>query len=117
MDKIRKVDRKEAKIQEEIENRLKLLNWMVESTHGNIYQYGFPDLFTAHLKYGIRWIEVKNPDGWRLTPAQVEKFPMFAAHGVGIWIVTDALQVPEILFKPPNFWQFFGAFQQGSRRA
>jgi hypothetical protein len=111
------VCRREAKIQEETEKRLLLDKWYVKSTHGNIYQHGFPDIFCAHLKYGVRWIEVKNPDGYSFTTSQLENFPLMSAAGVGIWIVTSEYQVPDILFKPPNWWTFFGAFQAGSRRA
>ena len=117
MDKVRKKDNKEARIQADVEKRLLLEKWYVKNTHGNIYQAGFPDLYVAHIKYGTRWIEVKNPDGWAFTPAQVIEFPLMAASGVGIWIVTDPYQVPDILFTPPNFWQFFGAFQAKTRRA
>ena len=34
---------------------------MVEHTHGNLYQTGFPDLFVAHEKWGTRWIDCKQP--------------------------------------------------------
>lgn len=116
MDKTRKICRKEAEIQEATENRLLLMKWYVKSTHGNIYQAGFPDLFAAHLKYGLRWIEIKNPAGYSFTTAQLEEFPLMAAAGVGIWIVTDPMQVPDILFKPANFWTFFAAFRVGTNR-
>src|SRR4051794_9550684 len=116
MDKLRKKCKKEAEIQQAAENRLLLNKWFVKSTHGNIYQVGFPDLFCAHLKYGMRWVEVKNPNGYSFTPAQVEVFPQMAAAGVGIWIITDPFQLPDILFKPPNWWQYFSAFQVGSNR-
>lgn len=102
MDKLRKRDRTEAKIQEAIEAKLKVHDWYVKSTHGNIYQAGFPDLFCAHRKYGSRWAEVKNPAGYSFTPAQRENFLLMAAAGVGIWILTSPDQVPDIFFKPPN---------------
>jgi hypothetical protein len=106
MDKIRKHDRVEAGIQERIENKLKIHDWYVKSTHGNIYQAGFPDLFCAHVSYGQRWAEVKNPAGYKFTPAQRKNFLLMTAAGVGIWIVTSELQVPDIFFKPPNLISF-----------
>lgn len=116
MDKVRKIDREEARIQEAGENRLKLLGWFVKSTHGNIYQFGFPDVFCAHMKYSSRWIEFKRPQKYSFTTAQMETFPQMAAAGVGIWICTDEFQLPDILFKPPNMYQFFGAAMSGSHR-
>lgn len=111
MDKIRKLDRAEAKIQEDIENKLTLLKWYVKSTHGNIYQMGFPDLYTAHRSYGARWLEVKRPEKYSFTPAQLENFPLMMAAGVGIWIATSADQVPDIFFKPPNWYQYLSVMK------
>lgn len=102
MDKLQKRNRPEAKIQEAIENKLKVHNWFVKSTHGNIYQQGFPDLYCAHQMYGQRWAEVKNPAHYSFTPAQRRDFLLMAAAGVGIWLLTSADQVPDIFFKPPN---------------
>lgn len=117
MDKIRKHNRAEADIQEAIENKLRAMGWFVKSTHGNIYQFGFPDLYLGHASYGTRWLEVKNPAGYSFTKAQLETFPQMAAAGIGIWIATSVHQVPDLLFKADNFWQFFGAFKAGSHRA
>lgn len=99
---MQKRDRTEAKIQDAIIDKLKINDWYVKSTHGNIYQFGFPDLFCAHKKYGMRWAEVKNPAGYKFTPAQRENFLLMAAAGVGIWVLTSEDQVPDIFFKPPN---------------
>lgn len=96
----------EFKIQEEIESKLRSLKWFVKSTHGNIYQYGFPDMYLAHVKYGTRWLEIKNPAGYHFTPAQIITFREMAGAGVGIWIATSVLEVPDLLFKPPN-WHMF----------
>lgn len=97
----------EAKIQSKILDALKVLDWIVKSTHGNEYQAGFPDIFAAHFMYGTRWIEVKNPEAYCFTPAQLEWFPKWSAAGVGIWILTSA-EPEELqkLFKPPN-WHFY----------
>jgi hypothetical protein len=116
MDKIRKIDRAEAEIQERIENKLTLLGWFIKSTHGNIYQAGFPDIYCAHVKYGQRWLEVKNPAGYSFTQAQMEVFPKMAAARVGIWIATHEDQVPDLFFKPANWWTFMSVFTSGGRR-
>ena len=64
MDPLRLNPRKgpEAKIQEAIIKKIKSLDWYVKSTHGNMYQSGFPDLFISHAKYGQKWVEVKNKE-------------------------------------------------------
>lgn len=101
-------DGPEAKIQNRLIDRLKAYDWMVEVMHGNLYQYGIPDLYAAHTKWGTRWIEVKNPLKFSFTPAQIEKFPKFVAFGVGIWILFDSTD-EEIgkLFKPCNWFEVY----------
>ncbi len=98
----------EAIIQEQIIKELRFREWMVKVTHGNMYQSGFPDLFCSNRKYGTRWIEVKNLEKHVFTPAQEEWFPIFKAHGCGIWILTSA-SPNELakLFKPPNWEEYF----------
>lgn len=104
---VRKRSGPEAKIQEDFMNLLKVKDWFCKETHGNEFQFGFPDIYAAHARYGARWIEVKNPAGYVFTPAQMETFPSMAAKGVGIWIVTAATEEQyELLFKPPNWWHF-----------
>lgn len=85
--------------------------WFVKSTHGNEYQSGFPDLFSFHREYGMRWIEVKNPDGFRFTPAQLETFHQMAAAQCGIWVLmSDAQHEYEKLFKPCNWYTYLSGF-------
>lgn len=97
----------EAIIQQALVNKLRMLGWLVKETHGNIYQSGFPDLFAASKRYGTRWIEVKNPKAYSFTPAQMETFPMFSAHGVGIWIlISDHDQEINKLFGPANWYTY-----------
>lgn len=97
----------EAVIQEAIIGFLKIRGWFVKETHGNIYQYGFPDLYATHAKYGQRWIEVKNPEKYVFTPAQLENFPLFTMNGSGIWILTAANETEYAkLFQPYN-WHFY----------
>lgn len=97
----------EAKIQEAIIRELRYREWFVKETHGNMYQMGFPDLYCRHSMYGERWVEVKNPTKYCFTPAQLKDFPMFTAHGAGIWILTSAdEQEIKKLFGPPNWKEF-----------
>ena len=71
---------------------------------GNQWQFGVPDVFAAHLKFGPRWIEVKNPANFSFTPAQLVEFPKLHAAGVGIWILFDRKEIPK-LFKPANWME------------
>ena len=94
----------EAEIQKRIIKTLTLLGWFVKETHGNMYQNGFPDLYATHKNHGARWIEVKNKDKYKFTPAQLRDFPMLCANGAGVWILVD--DTPEEirkLFKPFNW--------------
>ncbi len=95
----------ESIIQDAIIAKLRNLEWFVKSTHGNMYQSGFPDLYAAHFMYGAKWIEVKNPDGYSFTPAQLEIFPALSAKNIGIWIITgDSDGEIAKLFGPPNWY-------------
>src|SRR5438552_16572635 len=97
----------ESILQEAIIDKLKLLDWYVLSTHGNIYQMGFPDIYATHVSYGIRWIEVKNPVAYSFTPAQLIEFPKLSANGTGIWIlISDSDEEIKKLFQPPN-WVYY----------
>lgn len=94
-------------IQNALVKMFKLKDWGVKETHGNIYQFGFPDLYVFHKSYGTRWVEVKNPLAYSFTPAQLETFHEFASKGVGIWILTAASEAEyQKLFRPAN-WIFF----------
>ena len=97
----------EAIIQEAIIGFLRAREWFVKETHGNMYQMGFPDLYAAHYRYGARWIEVKNPDSYKFTTAQLEDFPKFTAAKVGIWILVAATESEyEKLFKAANWHHY-----------
>jgi len=94
----------ETIIEKAIMDYLKLRDWYVHSTHGNVYSMGLPDLYACHKRYSTRWIEVKNPNQYSFTPAQMDVFPEFAAKGVGIWIMVAATEVEyKKLFKPANW--------------
>ena len=78
-------------IQDKIIAKLRMLQWSVRETHGNLYQWGFPDLYCAHRQYGTRWVEVKDPArrGNVFTEAQMEYFMELGSKGVGVWVLTS----------------------------
>lgn len=80
-------------------------NWFCLETFGSAFQSGFPDIFACHKRYGTRWIECKNPKGYKFTPAQLDVFPHFSSQGVGIWILTDVNEVLKI-FQPANWYTY-----------
>jgi hypothetical protein len=109
-------DGPEAKIHAAIESYLRSREWYVKSTHGNQFQAGFPDIYASHLKYGMKWIEVKNPEQFSFTPAQIKEFPKMSAAGTYIWILCDATDAEyERLFKPANWMEWFVCYQAGCR--
>lgn len=108
--------RPEDIIQEAIVRFLVAREWFVRPTHGNQYQSGFPDLFAAKRRYGQRWIEVKNPESYKFTPAQLETFPKMSAADVGIWILTAGDQREyDKLFNRPNWFTYLSIW--GNMRA
>lgn len=104
-------DGPERRIQDAIKAKLEGLGWYCKDTHGSIYSYGFPDLYVCHEQYGARWLEVKNPNGYKFTPAQLQTFPQMTAHQCGVWIATSVEQVPNLLFKPANWWTFLDSWK------
>ena len=97
----------ERKIQNAITDFLKSAIGAVKTRMEMSINFGFPDLYACHRKYGARWIEVKNPENYSFTPAQLETFPMFVAHGAGVWILVAATEEEyQKLFKPCNWYQF-----------
>ncbi len=106
----------EAVIHKDILDYLKVRDWFVKSTHGNQFQYGLPDIFASHQKFGMRWIEVKNPLQFSFTAAQIKEFPLMAAHGAGIWIMCAATDKEyERLFKPANWMEWYTCYAAGKR--
>jgi hypothetical protein len=100
----------EWRIQQDLIEYLRIRDWLVEVTHGNIYQIGFPDLFLAHKKYGTRWVDVKNEERYTFTAAQREKWPIWDSFGVGVWILTAANEENyQRLFQPPNWRAYWKA--------
>jgi hypothetical protein len=97
----------EAVIQDKIVAYLKVRDWYPVVTHGNIYQSGLPDLFICHFRHGHRWVEVKNPENYRFTGAQLEVFPKLCANGSGVWILTAPTEEEYAkLFKPYNWYMY-----------
>ena len=102
-----KSDGPEEKILQAIVRMLTLRGWYTVRMHGNIHQYGFPDLFCTHTKYGIRLVEVKNPHSFKFTGAQLDKFPKLQANGAQVWVLTGSSEEEYgKLFKPGNFWTY-----------
>lgn len=95
-------------IREDIIGFLKTRKWIVEITHGNMFQKGFPDLYAAHPKKGKRWIDAKVPGRYSLTKAQKRKWPVWDAFGIGIWIMVAGTQEEyDKLFQPPNWRDYW----------
>lgn len=98
----------EADIQDRLKDFLRAREWLVEQTHGNEFQNGFPDLYCFHRKWEYRWIDCKRPGKYSFTKAQRIKWPLWDKFGVGIWILTDATQNEyDKLFHPPNWRDYW----------
>lgn len=111
MQRIRKFkkDGPELEIQTKFVKYLEERGWYVIKTHGNEFQMGLPDLYCAHYEFHTRWVEIKNPEHYHFTPAQLQVFPMLQSKSVGIWIITayDDYEYQK-LFQPPNWHWFLG---------
>lgn len=95
-------------IQQDLITYLRTRGWLVEATHGNLFQQGLPDLFCHHPKWGTRWIDCKTPGRYTFTKAQRLKWPIWRDHGVGIWILTGATQEEyDKLFSLPNWEDYW----------
>jgi DNA-binding response OmpR family regulator len=112
MDPLKRKNREgpEEKIREAIVHYLNQRGWVVNITHGSMFQSGFPDLYATHKKHGPRWIEVKLPEmkGSRWTSAQKHWFPLMSENGTPIWVLTAASDSEyKKLFEPENWWGYF----------
>jgi hypothetical protein len=97
----------EAQIQRELVAFIQARGWLVERMLANAYQTGIPDLYCYCRERGERWIEVKRADQYSFTLRQRQKWPVWDAAGIGIWILTAATEGQYVLlFKPPN-WRAF----------
>ena len=97
----------EGKIQDSVISKLEERGWFCLETYGNAYQSGLPDVFACHKTYGSKWIEFKNPDGYKFTAAQSDVFPRFAAEGVGIWILDGDTDVHINKLDGPANWHTY----------
>jgi hypothetical protein len=77
------------KIVEPLSEYMQYQGWVVEKTHGNRFQSGFPDLFCCHSQHYIRWIECKviRNHNIHFEQSQIIKFSKWISHGVKIWII------------------------------
>lgn len=108
MKKIRSKHGPEWEIQRDLMRYLRQRGWLVERTHGNLFQQGFPDLYVTHKEHGQRWIDCKNPVSYRYTKAQIQKWPIWHDFGIGIWIITGATEADyDKLFQPPNWKDYW----------
>lgn len=97
----------EFKIQKALVQYMRARGWLVERLIGNAFQYGIPDLYCYHPKWGERWVDCKRPDNtYSFTKAQRQKWPLWAKYGVGIWILTSIDDYP-LLFKEPNWRNYW----------
>lgn len=104
----------EKRIQTKIITMLRSKEWFAMNMHGNLFQAGFPDLFTSHHRYGIRLIEIKKPGmiGSRFTAAQLEVFPRLVAAGAGVWVLTAPTEEEyKKLFKPCNWYLYLDSYK------
>jgi hypothetical protein len=108
MKKLRSKHGPEWAIQRDLMRFLRERGWLVERTHGNLFQQGFPDLYVSHKEFGQRWIDVKNPVSYRYTKAQCQKWPIWHSFGIGIWIITGATEEEyDKLFSTPNWKDYW----------
>jgi hypothetical protein len=100
--------RPEWHIQQDLIKFLTARGWLVEHTHGSVYQTGFPDLYLFHARWRERWVDCKVAGKYSFTNAQKIKWPEWERHGVGIWILTAASESEyRKLFGPPNWRDFW----------
>lgn len=108
----------ELKLRTALVELMERRGWFVHITHGSAYSSGLPDLYCAHVNYGVRWLEVKNAAGYHFTKDQLRVFPLMVAKNVGIWVValypnfTEMQLVNEyenvVVNGPPNWVKYYG---------
>jgi len=109
--------RTEQKIQNAIVKMLKYRGWFVKRIIGNALQSGMPDLFACHSSYGMRLIEVKDPNrkGDVFTAAQHINFPKITDNGGIIHVLVAATEEEyQKLFGPSN-WVFYTSIWKNRR--
>lgn len=96
----------EKELQRKVVARFRSEGWLVEKTHGSMYQKGWPDLMCRHPSLGLIWVEMKRP-GEQLRPSQVAKFRLWSKYGHRIWVFTGPQDFKKLRHKP-NWWQYCG---------
>lgn len=96
----------EGIIQDKIINKLTSEGWYCLETYGSTFQTGLPDVYCCHKDYGARWIEVKNPAGYKFQPSQRRLFPIMGAYNVPIYILMSETETDRIKSSPPNWRKF-----------
>lgn len=101
--------RPEDQLKEKIKSFLAQRGWLVEHTHGNVYQKGLPDLYCWNEQLGIhRWVDVKMPNRHTYTKDQCQKWTYWESKGLGVWIMMGASEGwYQKLFEPPNFREYW----------
>lgn len=111
--KILGVKGEEYKIQQKIKKYLENRGWFVKVLTGTMYQWGLSDLLVCHKDYGIKLIEVKNPNRYSFTAAQIHEFPKFISHGAPIYVLTAANEENyQRLFQPSNLWLYLSGIAE-----
>lgn len=95
----------EAEIQRRVLAKLRADDWFCKELHGDLYQYGMPDIFACKKGFGWRFIEIKNPLRYCFTGAQYVTFPRLQSEGVGVWILTSEDQTDRLL--GPANWHHY----------
>lgn len=89
---------------------LRRAGWtVVDKTHGNSYQPGWPDLFCFKPPDKVRWVEVKTPKGG-LTPSQRARFACWTGAGLGVWVL-DRVDDLRPLYGEANWLEWLTAPQ------
>lgn len=105
--KIKAAHGNEYYIQRDVVKMLHTQGWHVERLVGMAFQSGLPDLLAGHVKFGMRFVEIKQEEHYRWTNAQRWKLPILMKNGMGVWILTEATPAQyERLFAPPNLWDY-----------
>ena len=79
--------------------------WHFERLAAGMYQVGLPDWVAFHVKFGLRWIEMKAP-GRKLRRSQEIKFAIMEQYGQEVYVLEDERHYP-LLFKDKGNWRHY----------
>jgi hypothetical protein len=86
----RKRQRPEHRLQRVGCRFLKVRGGCVDSTHGSMFQSGWPDTKVKLPQFAFEhWIDWKIEGQYTFTKAQRTTWPRWDRAGIGIWILTD----------------------------